>query len=1041
MSIRLKDYSAALIVPWLIVPCLGVLALASTSVSPLIGQTAERPARLEPGRSIERTLGGDAEHRYELVLKQGERAMVAALQRGLDVVIRVVAPDGAVLSEFARETRDGRDEQAEVVALASGIHTVIVKAGYPRMPPGAYEIRLVETRDATDDDRTRQKLRTLRAEYYDIEDIHAARPLAERALALAERTPGAEPLEVAAVRRDLAIILLRAREHASAVTHFEQVAAVFETVLGADHPQTADVWASLAASYPYVGQRPKAEPLAQRALAVSEQALGPEHPQVALCLITLANLRQDVQDLDRAEEFARRALAIIEKTEGPNLQMATVLNNLGQLLIERGQFEQAGGMLRRSLEIQERNGEQGVNIAITLQNLGITARQRRDHAKAEQYYLRALALRRESLGPDHPDIALNLNNLAVLYRATGDLPRSLDTHFQALSILEKNTGKYNVVTALGNIARTYAAMDDFPHAVEFQRRVETAIETDLALRIAIGSERQKLAFVSSMEDRAWRTISLDAGARFGEPQATELAALVILQRKGRVLDAMTDTFASVRRRLGSPEEQKALDDLAAATRELARVALSDSKGMSPSEHLAAIQRLERQREALESALSERSAEFRAQSAPVTLDAVRSALPDDAALIEFAVYRPFDPKAESNNTAYGPARYVAYILTRRDTRGIDLGPVSDIDAAVGAFRQALGDPRRTDVSRLGRQVDAAVMQPVRERAGSPRRLLISPDGTLNLLPFEALRDEQGRYAIERFHISYLSSGRDLLRLNTPRRSRSDAVIVADPLFGDPAAPAASRAASPAPTAPTAPTAPAASAAPAAPDQRRSLTSIDDLASAWFAPLRGTALEAERIKKLFPEATVLSRERATRLEVSRLAAPRVLHIATHGFFINDSKRRIVNPLLRSGLALTGANLKPVQVKDGDSGAGNGGILTALEASNLDLWGTKLVTLSACDTGIGEVKNGEGVYGLRRAFFLAGAETLVMSLWPVSDYVTRELMTEYYAGLKKGLGRGDALHQSKLTMLARKGRQHPFYWASFIQAGEWASLDGRR
>ena len=845
---------------------------------------------------------------------------------------------------------------------------------------------------------------------------------------------------MAAVRRDLAIILLRLREHASAVTHFEQVAAVFETVLGADHPATADVWTSLAASYPYVGQRPKAEPLAQRALAVSEQALGPEHPQVALCLITLANLRQDVQDLDRAEEFARRALAIIEKTEGPNRQMATVLNNLGQLLIERGQFEQADGMLRRSLEIQEQSGEQGVNIAITLQNLGITARQRRDHAKAEEYYLRALALRRQSLGPDHPDIAMNLNNLAVLYRATGDLARSLDTHFQALSILEKNTGKYNVVTALGNIARTYAAMDDFPHAVEFQRRVEAAIETDLALRIAIGSERQKLAFVSSMEDRAWRTISLDAGARFSEPQATELAALVILQRKGRILDALTDTFASVRRRLGSPEEQKALDDLAAATRELARVALSDPKGMSPSEHLAAIRRLEGQREALESVLSERSAEFRAQAAPVTVDAVRSALPDDAALIEFAVYRPFDPKAESNTTAYGDARYVAYVLTRRETRGIDLGPASGIDAAVGAFRQALGDPRRADVSRLARQVDAAVMQPVRERAGSPRRLLISPDGALNLLPFEALRDEQGRYAIERFHISYVSSGRDLLRLKTPRQSRSAAVIVADPLFGDPAAaPAASKAASASPAAP---------AASAAPDQKRSLTSIDDLASAWFAPLRGTALEAERIKKLFPEATVLSRERATRLEVSRLAAPRLLHIATHGFFIHGSQRRIVNPLLRSGLALTGANLRPAQGKDGgrdgaggDGGAGNEGILTALEASNLDLWGTKLVTLSACDTGVGEIRNGEGVYGLRRAFFLAGAETLVMSLWPVSDYVTRELMTDYYAGLKQGLGRGDALRQSKLAMLARRGRQHPFYWASFIQAGEWASLDGRR
>jgi CHAT domain-containing protein/tetratricopeptide (TPR) repeat protein len=1020
----------------LIVPCLGALASGSISTyTGYTGQTAVPSARLEPGRSIEQPLGGDAEHRYTLNLKQGEFAAVSVQQRGLDVVLQVLAPDGTILSECARETRDGQYEHAEVVAVASGIHTLTVKAGYPRMTPGAYDIRLVETRDATNDDRVRQELRTLRAAYGQIADIHAARPLVERALALAERTLGAEPLEVAAVRRDLAIILRRSREHASAVTHFEQVAATFETVLGADHPATAEAWVSLAATYPYVGQRPKAEALAQRALAASEQALGPEHPQVALCLITLANLRQDAQDLDRAEEFLRRTLAIVEKTEGPNGQLSVVLNNLGQLLIERQKFEQADPLLRRSLEISERNGEEGVGLAITLQNLGITARQRRDYAKSEEYYLRALALRRQTLGPDHPDIALNLNNLATLYRATGNLPRSLETHLQALSILEKNTGKYSIVTALGNIARTYAAMDDLPHAIEFQRRVDTAIETQLALQLAVGSERQKLAYVNSLADRIERTISLDVGARFSEPQATELAALVVLQRKGRVLDAMTDTFASVRRRLGSAEEQQVLDDLAKATRELARVALSDPQGMSSSERLAAIQRLERQRESLESALSERSAEFRAQAAPVTLEAVQAALPDDAALIEFAVYRSFDPKAESNTTAYGAARYVAYIVTRRGTRGVDLGLASAVDEAVGAFRQALGDPRRADVSKLARQVDAAVMQPVRDRAGSPRRLLISPDGALNLLPFEALRDEQGRYAIERFHISYVSSGRDLLRLQAPRHSRSAAVVVADPLFGDPAAPAVPVP----PAARTARTARAGSGATArAQDGRRSLTSIDDLANAWFAPLRGTALEAERIKTLFPEAIILSRARATSLEISRLKAPRVLHIATHGFFIHDTDRRIPNPLLRSGLALTGANLKSAQ----DGNAAREGILTALEASNLDLWGTKLVTLSACDTGIGEIRNGEGVYGLRRAFFLAGAETLVMSLWPVSDYITRELMADYYAALKKGLGRGDALRHAKLKMLELSGgRQHPFYWASFIQAGEWASLDGRR
>ena len=138
-----------------------------------------------------------------------------------------------------------------------------------------------------------------------------------------------------------------------------------------------------------------------------------------------------------------------------------------------------------------------------------------------------------------------------------------------------------------------------------------------------------------------------------------------------------------------------------------------------------------------------------------------------------------------------------------------------------------------------------------------------------------------------------------------------------------------------------------------------------------------------------------------------------------------------MLRSGLALAGANLHQ----------GGDGILTSLEAAGLDLWGTKLVVLSACDTGVGQVQNGDGVYGLRRAFVLAGSETQVMSLWSVSDEGTRDLMVGYYKRLAAGEGRGAAMRAVRLAMLKDPKRSHPFYWASFIVSGEWANLDGRR
>jgi CHAT domain-containing protein len=209
--------------------------------------------------------------------------------------------------------------------------------------------------------------------------------------------------------------------------------------------------------------------------------------------------------------------------------------------------------------------------------------------------------------------------------------------------------------------------------------------------------------------------------------------------------------------------------------------------------------------------------------------------------------------------------------------------------------------------------------------------------------------------------------------------------------------------------------------------------------YFAPLGATALEAQAIKRLFSDATLLVGSDATKARLQEVKAPEILHIASHGFFLEDPARGEAqsaptgNPLLRSGLVLAGANQTASGSMDG--------ILTALEASGLDLWGTKLVTLSACDTGIGEIRNGEGVYGLRRAFLLAGAETVVMNLWPVSDYVARDVMETYYAGLHVGLGRGEALRNAKLAMMRRRPRRHPYFWAGVIASGEWANLDGER
>ena len=422
--------------------------------------------------------------------------------------------------------------------------------------------------------------------------------------------------------------------------------------------------------------------------------------------------------------------------------------------------------------------------------------------------------------------------------------------------------------------------------------------------------------------------------------------------------------------------------------------------------------LEEKIEKLQDQISRRNAEFSSQKQSITLDSIRKAIPNGSVLIEFALYHSKDED---------DLRYVAYVIPNQgQIHSKDLGKANEVDLSIDKLRQSLGDPSRKDVKQFGRIVHEKIIQPILPYLEKHEHLLISPDGKLNLFPFEVLVDEKDHYLIESFLCSYLTSGRDLLRLQFERQTKSKPVVLANPMFGPRALmnPKISD-----------------SAQIAMNKNRRSVTTASDLSNVYFAPLAGTGEEAQAIKTFFTEANVFTGKNATETKLKQVVAPQILHIATHGFFLTDvpalnsSNAVIQNPLLRSGLAFAGANTR-------QSGSDDG-ILTALEASGLNLWGTKLVTLSACDTGLGQVQNGEGVYGLRRAFFLSGTESLVMSLWSVSDYTTREIMTNYYKNLKQGLGRAEALRTVKLKMMKNSRTAHPFFWASFIESGQWLPL----
>jgi CHAT domain-containing protein/Tfp pilus assembly protein PilF len=1104
-------------------------------VSPV--QENRETQQLELSKPIERELTGRQSHSYQMTLVANQYVKSVIVQRGIDVVVRLFGPDGRQIAEFDSEVRTQGEETVSWVAVEAGSYRLDVQAEQKDAAAGRYEIKVVELRLATENDRSLDEVRELNREYFRLNragKFDEAIAIVERGLEIRERVLGPEHPDVAKSLTYLANLCLRKGNYVRAEPLYQRALTIQMKSLGPEHPYVAHTLNNLAAFYRSKGDYAKAEPLYERALAIKEKVLGPAHSDVTTTLNNLANLYRRKGNYAKAELLYERALTISEKTLGPeHPDVAQTINNIAAFYAERGNYTKAEPLFQHALTIREKAlGPEHPDVAQALNNLAILYSKRGDYAKVELLYERALTIREKTLGPEHPDVAQTINNLAGfyaergnytkaeplfqraltirekvmgrehpgltaslvglanLYSRRGDYAKAEPLYERALTISEKVRGQEHlnvaftlyylaihyrkraeyakaeslyqrslailekslypehryIAGALNELAVLYAAKDNIAKAVTFLSRANAVEERNFALNLATGSERQKLAYLSLFSKRTDFTLSLQGQAAPNYPQALDLAFTTLLRRKGRGLDAMTDTIATLRRH-ATPQDQELFDQLAEARSELAALTLKEPDASNTDTYRNRTEELEDEVDKLEAELSSRSAEFRTQTQPVTLAAVQAALPANSALVEFAFFTPLDLKTDKSHLP----RYLAYLLpTQGQPKWVDLGAAALIDRAVDAWRKALRNPNRIDIKRLARAVDEKVMRPVRslldQIPGETRRLLIAPDGSLNLIPFAALVDERNSYLVESYSISYLTSGRDLLRLQTSNPSKSAPLVLADPRFGT----GETIAGTPPDQNPA--------NSPAGDQPSNEAPARNDLREIFFQPLPGTRREALAIKAVLPEASLLLREDATEAALKQARAPRILHIATHGFFLEDQdapppdtrslsldnplrisdpmlmkwSAKIENPLLRSGLALAGVN----QHQGGDDG-----LLTALETASLDLWGTKLVVLSACDTGVGKVENGEGVYGLRRALVLAGSESQVISLWPVSDRDTRGLMAGYYKRLMKGEGRGEALRQIQLEMLKNAKLRHPYYWASFIQAGEWANLDGKR
>ena len=959
----------------------------------------------------------DAEERCTIPLREGEAASVTVEQRGIDVVLRVNGPEGKLLIETDDEARLKGTERLTIVADKAATYELTIKPRYPRMPAGEYVLEPIDIHPATDTDRVLYKTAALATSATaaraaaKMEDYRSALIEAE---SIAENEFGPNNAYVATLIMKAGFAERDLGHHEQSLVPLERAKAIFDATVGHEHPLTARAIEGIGLAYLNMDDLAKAEQAFSESQAIIERTLGKDHPRVMDCLLHMSALHQNLENPQAAIEDLQRSLPIGEKYLDPDdFQITTATANLGSFYREMDDYDRAQPLLEKALHrIEKKFGVEHPFVAIPLQELAIIARERKHYDLALELLWRAERAREKAYGYFNSQTASSLIVIANVYDAEGNHDAALPLRDASIDVLDTTAGPYHTWTlsAISGLVRTYAARGDYACALEAEEDLDTRMDKAIELNLAIGSEREKLTYATSTADRTDRAISLHVNSAPDDSRAAAHALLIALQRKGRVLDAMGHTLATLRSGM-SPEDQVLLDQLRDTTAELAKVALAGPGKTPGAAYRAKLKKLEDDKEALEAKISAHSVAFRAQYRPVTVAAVRDAIPRDAALVELIAYRPYDATSPSELAAFGEQRYVAYVVRRHGRVAFrDLGSTKEIDALVAKWRDALRDPERKDANDIARALDRRIMQPLRPLVRGVSHLLIAPDGQLGLIPFEALVDAQRRHLVEKYQITYLTSGRDLLGMSVQRPKASPAVIVADPRFGEPAA-------------------------------NQSSSTARSPSTLYFTPLAGTRQEAEAIKEMFPRARVLSGDDATKAALRQLEAPRILHIATHGFFLDTvakseatSGTRSVNaiaatqnPLLRSGLALSGANLT--------ARGNNDGVLTALEASTLNLWGTRLVTLSACDSGVGEVKDREGVYGLRRAFTLAGAETVVMSLWPISDYVTRQMMTTFYRGLKNGAGRGAALRDAELAML--KKHPHPFYWASFIQSGDWKPL----
>jgi CHAT domain-containing protein/tetratricopeptide (TPR) repeat protein len=985
-----------------------------------------------------------------------------------------------------RERLGGPTLEAEATSVnnAGAVHYLRAELGEARR---AFEhlVTLREKSDGPENISVARALNNLANVLRGLGDFRGARSVYARSLAIKLKVLGPDDPDVAMTRTNLARAIGAMGDMESARREAEQALDSRQRTLPADHPNIGESLSLLAEIERSLGNYAEARDLNMRALEIQEHALGRDHPLVAQTMMQVASCLDLLGEVDESEQTLRHALALVEGSQGPDvLDAGRISNNLGLVRSEQGEENEAKRLFQRALAIEARlYGPDHYEVAQVHENLAKSCAALGEPDSAATHIAEAMRILIASVGPDHSEMSYALMVQARLMLQTGQPVAAESILAQSIRVGEMAGGRSHpdLSAPLQVLAETKARLGDAPGALEAALRA-AAVDRELVLATTRSvPEREALRLAATRGGGLDWALAL--GSRTTDPAQAHAVLDAVVRGRALVLDEM----ASRHRAYAGADSTLArqIARLTEAQADLGRLLVQGPRDDSTRAYLARLSDVRARREDAELALVRSSAAFREdlRRRTVGVDDVARALPRGTHLVSFARYecRPVGTLEGPASANGAPARptgqdrdlgvpgYVAFLLDREGRiRTVPLGRATVIDSLVAVWRSAVtAGPALPDwpgdsglCREIGAHLRERVWDPIEPLLQGSRVVFVVPDGALHLVNLAALPDGSGRFLVEHGPVLHLiSSERDLVAPSVAPPEGSGFLVMGGPDFEDT----------------TEARAPESIRPGSASDATRGATAVmlrgahlscAVFRSVVFGPLPGASREVETVRAICSSALGHVRQANTAGDLDVLLgahatedafkhqAPgrRTVHIATHGFVMNaecdatpgtdDPGRGPVarprvsreNPLWLSGLAMAGANRRNSATAGRDDG-----ILTAEEIASVDLSGVDWAVLSACETGVGAVQVGEGVLGLRRAFQVAGARTLILSLWSVQDEATREWMAALYrARFQEHRSAANAVREASLRTLrarrARKESTHPLYWAAFVATGDW-------